>query len=116
MTVTVQRVHGITPSQRIQELQLRLERYNEELETVKTDRDALKARLDEIERQNPLIEAVFTASGRIIQWNWYSVDEGSDAIDLVALKYGKTVTRLYAEAPVQTQPHEDENAQKAVAE
>lgn len=48
MTVTVQRVDGITPAQRIQELQLRLEGCNEELETVKTDRDALRSRLDQL--------------------------------------------------------------------
>lgn len=103
-TVTIQRVHGITPSQRIDELQRRVERYEEELASVTADRDTLKAKFAEYEQQDPLIEAVFTASGAIIHWKWYSAAEGSDEIDLIARKYGKPITRLYAPPPSLTQP------------
>lgn len=106
LTVTLQRVHGITPAQRIDQLQRRVERYEEELATVTADRDTLNIKLAEYAQyaqQDPLIEAVFTASGALIHWNWYSADQGSDEIDLIARKYGKPITRLYPTPPLMNQ-------------
>lgn len=66
---------------------------------LRAERAALKSRMDEIERQEPLMLAVF-ATGRIIDWHFYYPDSDTSEIELTARKYGKEVTKLYTMPPM----------------